>query len=355
MSSRVSIFDHFCRPLTEINAPVTPRSWVLNDFGRAEFSIGFDSTKSQSEQLLREEYFQFGNLIHIVHLPSKDGSGTQNGMLPDWTGIILPPRKWDLGVCHITAYSAESILKLRALKYKNISGTPKTVLKQMIEIVNERAKNIQFKYGNLDDLQLTFPDILRTNAYDHIKKLQQNSKMDWDVTGRIDNNGLLNLYVNLYNKKGQILNVLLDNKNTELGSPLLEEQGTPHNQIFGYSQAQTSQSRFGPIEAVNQSSIDDYGPFQLNQVLIGKKDPTSVGNSVQSLADSRGRPVKLIKRIALDKGDLFSMLETGNVLNIKDINVGFNNGFYGFDSTARIISMDYNDLSNKVPLNIEVI
>jgi hypothetical protein len=180
--------------------------------------------------------------------------------------------------------------------------------------------------------------------------------MDWDVTGKINTKGTLDFYVNLYKKKGQTVSTALDNSNTELGSPLFEEQGTPYNQIYGYSQAQTPQSRFGPIEAKHQGAYNDYGPLQLNQVLVGKKDPTSVGNSVQNLADNRGRPVKLIKRIALDEGELFSMLNTGNVVNIKDTNVGFNpNGGYGFESTARILSMDYNDLSNKAPLNVEVV
>ena len=66
MASRILIFNHFCKPLVEISAPTTPRNWILNDYGRAEFSIGYDPSLAQESQIVREEILQFGNLIHIV-------------------------------------------------------------------------------------------------------------------------------------------------------------------------------------------------------------------------------------------------------------------------------------------------
>jgi len=354
MTSRIKIFDHFCQPLTEITVTTTNRNWVLNDYGRAEFSIGYSPKESQASQVLREEWFQFGNLVHIVHNPTASG-----GKLPDWTGIILPIRNWDVGVCHITAYSAESILMWRAMKYTDISGTPKTIVSKIIENANARATNIRFMFGVQDDIPATFSDRLSTNAYNHLKKVCSDSGMDWDVTGFINNKGNLDFKVNLYKKKGQEIEYTLqsgDGGNVQLESPAFSEQGSLYNQIFGYSQAQTDNSRVGPIEIVNQESYDLFGPLQLNQVLVGKKDKTSVENATKTLAESRGFPVKVIKRTILDLEDAFWNPEIGNTLKIKDTNVGFNkNGYYGFEATARIIAMDYNDLSNKVPLKVEVL
>jgi len=359
MASRMKIFDHFCKPLAEIAVTTTNRNWVLNGYGRAEFSIGYSPKVLQTSQTLREDWFQFGNLVHIIHNPTTDASGAKRGNLPTWTGVILPPRKWDLGVCHFTAYSAEAILMFRAMKYKDITGTPKAVMKQIIDMANSRSNNIKFLFGTQDDLQLTFPDRLTSNAYDHIQKLVKASGMDWDVSGQVNSKGTLDLYVNLYKHKGLEIETILqggDGGNVELVSPLFTEQGTPYNQIFGYSQAQTENSRIGPIEAINQEAYDDYGALQLNQVLVGKKDKSGVENSVRTLAAARGRPVRLIQRTALDSSDLFSMLDVGNTLKIKDRSAGFNaDGYYGFEADARILSMDYNDLSNKVPLNVEVI
>lgn len=348
MSSRITIFDHFARRLVEIEAPTTPRSWVLNDYGRCEFSL------STSDPKCIENNLQFGNLVFIEHLPSVDETGNKHGKLPDWVGMILPPRSWDLGVCHVSAYAAEAILAFRAMPYVSVKGTPKLVFEKILEHAGESAKNIIIQPGNLDDKSLTFPDDLRTNAYDHIKKLTNDAGMDWDVVGDIDSKGNLSLYANLYEKKGVDTTLVLHNGNTELNGPLLTEQGTPSNQVFGYSQAQTRQAR-QRVEVLNQAALDDYGPLQLNQVFVGKHDITSVQNAAQVRVNERGRPKKLFKRILLDHSDAFDMADIGNRMQVRDTNVGFYNGGFGVSETVRVISMDYNDLSNKVPLNIEVV
>ena len=348
MASKITIFDHFMRRLTEITAPTTPRSWILNGYGRCEFSL------STSDPKCTETNLQFGNLVMIEHIPTKDETGNGNGKLPDWVGMILPPRVWDLGVIHMSAFSAESILAFRAMPYVTIKGTPKTVFEAIIEHAHERAKNIIIQPGKVDDLPLTFPDDLRTNGYDHINKLVNDAGMDWDITPEIDEKGNLLLFANLYQKKGIESRLVLHNNNTELQSPLLTEQGTPSNQVFGYSQANTAQAR-QRVEVVHQASIDDYGPLQLNQVFLGKHDGTSVRNAAQVRVNERGRPVKMIKRVLLDHTNSFDLVNVGNTVTVKDTNVGFYNGGFGMEEQARIISVDYNDLSNKAPLNLEVV
>ena len=348
MASRITIFDHFMKRLAEIEAPTTPRSWVLNEYGRCEFSM------STSDPKCTETNMQFGNLVFIEHLPSRDETGTYHGKLPDWVGIILPPRTWGYGVLHVTAYAAESILAFRAMPYVSVKGTPKTVFAQILEHAHERAKNIIIQPGVLDDTAITCPDDLRTNAYDHIRKLIKTAGMDWNITGEIDNKGELQLFANLYLKKGIETGLVLHNNNTELGSPLLTEQGTPSNHVFGYSQANTAQARFS-FEALNQAAIDDYGPLQLNQVFTGMHDPASVQNAAQNRANERGRPVKMIRRNLLDHSNAFDLIDTGNIVTVKETNAGFKDGGMGVEERVRIISIDYNDLSNKAPLNVEVI
>lgn len=355
MTSKISIFDHFCNKLIDFsNIPTTPRSYILNDCGKCEFSIGFDPSQSQSSQLLQERYFQFGNLVHIEHIPSVDENGTKRGKLPDWTGIILPSRDWDIGVCHITAYSAETILKFRAMPYVSVKGTPNKFIREIINIVHERAKNIVFQPGILDDLPLTFPDDLKTNAYDHIQKLVKNAGMDWDVTADI-HNSKLELFINLYNRKGIDTSLQLTNINSELGSPLLSEQGTPTNQVFGFSQAQTANGRYN-AEYIHQSAYDDYGPLQLNQVYMGTHDAASVYNNTKARALERGRPSLRVIRNAIDIDDTLDYINTGNTALAMDTNSGFNaNGGYGFEKRVKILSVSYNDLSDRIPLTIEAL
>jgi hypothetical protein len=343
------------KPLAELNnTPTTPRSWILNGYGRCEFSLGYDPTVPQSQQQCKEQWFQYGNLVFIEHTPTKDEFGNTNGILPPWVGIILPPRTWDFGVVHVTAYSAESILAFRAMPHLSVKGTPRTIFKQIIDYAHAKARNIVIQAGVMDDLSMTLSDDLRTNAYDHIQKLIKDSQMDWSVTGSVNEKGNLELYANLYYSRGVNTTLSLNNNNTELQSPLMTEQGTISNHVFGYSQAQTARGRFSR-ESVDEESVNDYGSLQLNQVYLGKHDPTSIENAAKARIQKRGRPVIIIKRNALDRKNTFDFLDVGNTVSIKETSVGFNpDGGFGFDTTAKIISMDYNDLSNKVPLNLEV-
>jgi hypothetical protein len=333
-----------------LEAPTTTRGWVLNGYGTADFTL------STADPKCTETNLQYGNLVHAEHIPSQDGQGNTNGKLPDWVGIILPTRSWDDGMVHVKAYSAEAILTFRPMPFVSVSGTPANVFRTILNHANAlKGNTIRIQPGIVDDLPLTFANDLRLSAYDEIQKLTADTGMDWDVTAEIDARGTLQLYANLYARKGQDASLTLNSLNTELSAPLLTEQGTPYNYVYGYSQAPVPQQRY-MVEAIHQDALDDYGLFAINQTFTGKHDVTSVQNAAQAQADARGRPVKLTKRIVLDKGDAFSHLDTGNVLRIKDTRVGFKpGGGFGFEAQARILSLDYNDLSNKCPLNIEVI
>lgn len=350
MSSRTLLFDHFINPLTELkNIAHTPRSWLLNQFGKSEFSM------STSDRKCQEKYLQFGNLIHVQHIPSVDWTLQKKGKLPDWTGMILPNREWDEGILHNTAYSAEAILAFRAMPYQQIKGSPKEVFLQILQYAHQRAKNIIINPGIVDDLPTVHQDDLRTNAYDHICNLCKKVGMDWDVTGELDNQGNLKLFANLYARKGIDTSFSLNNSNTELQSSKLSEQGTPSNHIFGYSHEQTNQRRL-QVESLDQSSIDDYGSLELNQVYVGVHDGTTVQNASDARISQRSRPVIRVTRTALDKRNTFDFISVGNTVTVKDTKVGFNlNGGFGFEKQFRILSVSYNDLSNRTQMNIEVI
>lgn len=349
MASKVTIFDHNLHPLDELNVAVTPRSWVLNDYGRAEFTISTADPKCTLRNL------QFGNLVFMQHIQTKNKDGTLNGRLPDWVGMILPQRTWDLGMVHVTAYSAELILAFRAMPWRTINGTPKTMFTKILQYAAESAPNIIIQPGKLDDITDNFSDDLRVNGYDHIKKLIKNCGMDWDVTGELDSKGNLQLYGNLYSSKGTYTGQTFTTTNSQLDSPALTEQGAPANVVIGHSQAQTSRDRL-EWRAVHQAALDDYGPLETNTTFLGVHDLAGLKTSTQEQADRAGRPVKILRRTALDLNDTFSFLNTGNTWDLFDTTVGFmDGGGFGVQAKVKIKSMDYNDLSNKCPLNIEVI
>ena len=349
MASKVTIFDHWMHPLDELNVAVTPRSWVLNDYGRAEFTI------STADPKCLERNLQYGNLIYIQHIQTKNESGVLNGRLPDWVGMILPQRTWQLGMIHVTAYSAEMILAFRAMPWRTIKGTPKVLFQNILNFSNEAAPNIIIQPGQLDDITDNLTDDLKVSGYDHIKTLIKNSGMDWDVTGQLDAKGNLQLLGNLYSRKGIVTGQTFNNLNSELESPSLTEQGAPTNQVFAHSQAQTKFDRT-ELTATDQEALDDYGPLQVNQTFMGIHEPAGLQAAAQNLVNKNSRPVKILRRNALDIGRTFDYLGTGNTWNLYDSTVGFRaGGGFGLEAQVKIKSMDYNDLSNKCPLNIEVI
>jgi len=346
VTSKITIFDHNCKPLAILdNVPTTPRSWVLNGYGKAQFAIDTSSDKC-TEQLL-----QFGNLVHITHAPDRTYTG---GRLPTWTGIILPNRDWEENAVNVTALSAEAILSFRAMPYKTLNTTPGEAFKTILAMAQKIYTNIVFS-ANVVDNSITYNDDLKLNAYDHINKIIEASLMDWDVIGTINANGNLELTANLYQAKGSRVDFTLTETNTEMGSPRLTEQGTPSNVVHGFSQDVTPNSRRGAI-GINQSAFDDYGPLELNKVFMGVHDEASVRQSAQSWADKNGRPSKRIGRNVLNQGTAFSYLNVGNILGIRErAGVGFlPGGGFGIDGYVQVITMSYNDTTDKVNLVVDI-
>ena len=366
MSSTFRIYSHFTSYLAQLDVPTTPRSWVLNGYGKAEFSVGTTYLRERFNPQ-EEAILQYGNLVYIEHVPTTNPDATRNGKLPDWVGIILPERTWSQGVVNLTAYSAEAILTFRPMPLTKISGTPATMFKAILNMARMSADDIVIQPGIIEDVPETYSDTLATSAYAHINKLCQNARMNWDVTAQIDTKGQLQLYANLYRVKGNgsglelnplnseppPTNETLTSDNTENTAPLLTEQGTPYNLIYGYSDASTKESRHFAIGR-NQASIDKYGVLATNHVFSGIKDKASLQLAAQAMADA-SPPVMMVRRVALDAGDTFDSIAAGNIVTVKDTNAGFKlGGGFGFETTARILSLDYNDLSNKAPLNLEI-
>jgi len=113
----------------------------------------------------------------------------------------------------------------------------------------------------------------------------------------------------LYRSKGAVTRLELTRDNVEGSGPLLTEQGTPYNVIYGYSQASTKESRYF-AKGVNQASVDKYGVLATNIVFSGITDQTSLANAAQTAADN-SPPLLKLHRVALDIGDRHYVLSKG--------------------------------------------
>lgn len=362
MPTKVHFFNHwgeYENNFTDFGS--TSRSWVLNGYGRCDITIPLDHPAC-NENMLR-----FGNFIHVEHIPTIDPGGPTDPTLPetdpigklmDWTGIILPVRKWNKNSVSVSAYSLEGVLVYRAMPYATVRGTPDFVFKEIIRLSNQGLEYPTFEWKYADPVEtstLTYSDDLRTNAYEHIRKLTTFANMEWRAFGVINVNYALDFLLTCKNRRYEPSGLALTSINTEQQDPLMEEQGVPFNMIFAYSQASTEAERTKQL-IIYQSSLDDYGPIQINQTFIGVHDTAGTAEAARAQSEINGRPRRVFKRIALNKGLTFDYLRPGAIVSVEETTVGFNvSGGFGFKDLARILSMDYNSTTDKVNLNVEII
>jgi hypothetical protein len=363
MSSRMHIYNHWGELEQTMEVTTTPRGWVLNGYGRCDFAVGL-SDANCDERLLR-----YGNFVLIEHFPNESEERTVYGKLPDWVGMIVPPRTWNKDAVVVSAVSAEALLAFRAMPYAKVEGTVSSCFSAILQYAKDRAPNgLPISIGTVGSpsggtttadgtrTALQYSDELRTNAYDHINKLVKFSGMDWNVTPSVSPSSYaLTLKANLYPRL-QSAGPALTPQNTDNTDPVMVEQGTIANHIFAYNQANTPLTRIMQ-EITLQDSIDKYGHFQTNTIYVGVTDSAGLlAAAAQARVNERGEPVKIVKRVALDNLDTFKNLAVGNSCWITDPNVGFNaDGTRGFQVYARILSVDYNDMTNKCALNLELL
>jgi hypothetical protein len=344
MASNFYIFDHFARPLVQMQLDAIPREWVMNDVGRLDFDIATNDPK------FTEQNLRFGNLVYLEHIPVAGG-----GQLPSWVGWLQPDQAWNKGIVQGTAFSAESILIKRPMPWVKLSGSPRQMFLKIIEYAMAASSDILIQPGTVDDVNLVLADDLRTSAYAHIANIIKRSGMTWSITGAIGRNGQLNLYANLTSKSGVETGLVLNNINSELHSPIMKIVGLPTNVVWGHSSASTQRTRYDAV-GIHDQAVGDYGFMGENMTFTGVHDPGATLNAAQAAAQNSGRPRIRMNRTALNVGDTFAYLDRGNYVTIDEPDAGFRpDGGIGIVAKARIMTMSYNDQNDRVNLNMEIL
>lgn len=373
MASRVTVYDKNGIFLAELHAVDTTRSWVLNDYGRCEF------TMSTSDPKCTELLMRYGNFVLIEHIPSQttDGNGNiiTNGKLPDWVGVIVPPRMWGINAVKITAFSAEYVMFNRAMPDDAVTDTGGGIFYELLNDANESAllfNAMQILPGNIDMGGPTFTETLKISAHEHAQNVATNLGQNFDISGGVSQ-GVLSLYGNWYPMRGINTNFQLhdgDNANIEFVQDILIEQGQLCNDVIGFGSYVTQKAighghghRKGRAksprirrsgEQIDQDSINKYGLFQSNQT-FNVSGLGAIVEADKAYLDQHAEPTLTFKINALDNGLTFSQLDIGNVLLLQLTTVGFFGGStLGFQDWVRIDGMQYVDSINKVELTKHV-
>lgn len=336
MNSRVRIFSPMGTALGELDVPVF-RSWVLNNYGEAEFVISTNDNKAV------EDLLDFGNFLYVTH-PT----------LPDWVGVIDTPREWTGNEIKVKAVSAEFITDWRYIPIVAISQgfTPiDKYVEGVLWLINKYySMGMALNVGQTFNTRLQILPMAGVRLRTLLDKINKQTGTEWDVTGVIGGDNILRLYVNLYDFRGNPTFQILDNSNVAKVNSYIKEEGPIYNHVTVYSQADSGGAR-NYATAIDEASINQYG---LRATAEEQKGGGSDESGLQLAADyllwTYKQPSSIIAPTVLNVGDTFQNLRLGNIVRWQSPIAGFSGSGIGTQFDARILGMEYDDMTDKVTL-----
>lgn len=332
--SRVCLYDGMGRFMTEVETAVK-RSWVLNDYGKCEFSLGVNDEKC------RGDYLRYGNFVVVEH-----------ERLPVWGGMVDPPRKWDGVSVAVTAYGGcYGWVYRRMAAPRVLSGSAGSIFRQLVEASNAESPTL-VRVGDVFAGGESFEREFDTSAiYDHVMELVADSGEDFDVAPVVDG-GRLWFGAHWRKQLGVFCGLALEEgHNLEEGSGLTE-RGRIYNDVVGYGSGSTWESK-ETARVFDDVSRTRYGVRQVSRSMNTNVPGTVRAQAVGFLAGVKGAEVVPDLGV-LDVGGAWGDLRVGNVVGLRLLNMGFNGGGVGFDGKVRILGMRYEDGDGAVSVKCEV-
>lgn len=338
---RIRIFGRDGQPLGEFRATVE-RSWAIADEGRAQFSYPTRKTSVVDETLL-----QFGNWLLV-----------ENDSLLPWVGVLDVPREWSTRVVTVYAYGPERVFSWRRgpLEAK-LSGSAGTIFESLIGFVNTPETTIiragDIWRGGIQRSETVNP----TPLNEDLQRLAERSQEEYQWRPVIEAGGRLTVYADWMAKLGQDTGALLHEGkgggNLEAVGTILTEDGPIANEVFGYGDGETWQSK--PAQIVSDlPSIGKYGLRQIGKEFSGVSNLTTLYNNSNTELGQFKQPKRVFQLNALNVGDTFKYMQLGNRLTVRFQNIGFYTGGTGYGTTVRILGLVYDPAQkNKIELTVE--
>jgi hypothetical protein len=311
--------------IAEISPDIEYISWRLNKVGRAKFTLAKTDSKA-TERILR-----FGNRILFEF---------DNG-LPNWVGVIEPPRNWKGSEIKCMAFSGEHIFSFRTTdKGRYFSGqTVGAIYKKLITEANDVSSmgitvGDVYEGGGVHSPSYHFKSLLDIFQNSLTKNL---SNYDFDVTATYGSGSLI-LKANLYETKGTTKKGVGLVEGSNVTGLKLSEQGPIINswdmvgEGFGWGDDRPTS------HAEDESSIDKYGLREDSYVYPDVNLPTTLQvHADDELATSK----EPYNEYDIDVQDvapgLFANYGLGDYVSL----ISHTYGFDGIDETVRITDREY--------------
>ena len=334
MSSQVTVFDKEGTPLADLDVDVF-RSWVLNGYGEASFTI------STRDNKCREEFLQYGNRLLVQH-----------DKLPEWVGIMDTPRVWKYGSVECHALGAEVWFDWRLTHVHPMYDTLANVFRFIIDSSNSWGGS-QMQHGIIRSGGIATTAALGGKASDHIMRLVDKYMVDWSVTPYLSGNKLF-LRANMYGgSRGENTGLTLNNINSKNVEPTMTEDGAIYNHVFYYSEPGEGGGRkFG--DARDNVSVGKYDLRMIAEQGVGSYEEGLEFSARMKLLDTK-EPFIMVAPSALDVGETFRQLRLGNVIYWENDYTGFAGASVGSNSTVRIVGMEYSETDKSVGLVVELL
>jgi hypothetical protein len=329
--SSIRIFDKTGVQIAEVDA-VCNRSWLLNDVGKASFTLSIFDAKC------RRDVLEFGNLVLIEH-----------EKLPAWGGVIDTPRVWGQGTVTINAYSAEQLFKYRiGLQDQKVTGTTAILLRKVLEIAQNHGW-LPVSAGIIEDDGIQREETINpTDLLDELKRICERAGGDFMMQPALDANGRLYFVLNYYRSlRLDTQYVLKEGHNIALANRALSEQGEIINELLGYGDGVSWSSK--PVyTGRNDASIAYYGLRQGSEYFQGVTQVGSVQKNVEAQLAVKAYPRTTLDLQALDVGETWLNCRLGAVFAVELHSAGFYGTDIGYIGTARVYGMEFDEMRQTV-------
>jgi len=325
VTARVLVADRVGRILAEIEPELGLVSWRLNDVGKATFSLARTDPKATEDNL------RFGNRCLIQF---------DNG-LPDWGGVIDPPRNWDGLHVEVTAYSGEYLLGMAQTdrgRYFTQASVGYMFQQLILEANAVFATGITFGSawtgGELHSPDLHFKNLLAFIQDSLCKRLES---ADFAIVAG-EAAGTITFTAHLWERRGmdKPTVVLLEGHN--LARARLSEQGPIVNSLDLAGEGTTWGDDRLMSHAEDAESIAAYGLRQDSAVYSDTSIQTTLDATAVNLLAETAQPRNVLTLEAVDLAPAaFADYDVGDSIGARL----YSHGFGGYDHLVRVLTREY--------------
>lgn len=327
MAMQVVVGDRSGYLLCELEVEVGSVGWVLNEVGSAKLRIARGAAKATEENL------RYGNRLCMRW---------DNG-LPNWVGVVDPPRDWQAGLITVTGYSAEYLLGMRMTdrgRYFTDAAVGE-IYERLVSEAND-VSSLGISLGSIFKGGIGhYPDYHIKNLLGIVREslCGSLSTYEFDVTGDVVG-GRIVMSANFYERKGTVKPAVALVEDKNLGTVRLIEQGTIVNQwnLAGAGSGWGADER--PYStAEDATSMSLYGLRQDGQVFSDVSVQATLDEHATTLLANSKYPHNMLELEALDKAPgAFADYGVGDSVQVLLTSFGFG----GYDHMVRVRGREYN-------------